>query len=78
LPLDDPLTSTVIVIVVIAACLLILYAMRGRRKRIKKAPEEEKSQASLRGLPFKVMKSISSDDAGRAKDELRILDLERT
>jgi outer membrane biosynthesis protein TonB len=77
LALDDPLTSTVIVVVVIAACLLILYAMRGRGKRIKKTAEEEKSQVDLRGLPFKVMKSVSSDEAGHAKDELRILDLER-
>jgi hypothetical protein len=77
LVLDDPLTRTVIVIVPIAACLLILYAMRGRRKRTGKAPEGEKPQAGLGSLPFKITKSISSDEAGHAKDELRILELER-
>jgi uncharacterized membrane protein len=77
LALDYPLISTITVAVVIAACLLILYAMRGRGKRIKKASEEEKTRAELRGLPFKVTKSVSSNDAGQAKDELRILQLER-
>jgi hypothetical protein len=77
LPLDDPLTNAVILIVVVAACLIILYAMRGRGKKTKKAPEEERLQASLRGLPFRITKSISSNEAGRAKDELRILELER-
>jgi hypothetical protein len=75
--LDDPLIDTAIVIVVVAACLVILYAMRWRRKRTEKVLEKEKSQVDLRGFPFKIEKSISSDDAGRAKDELRILDLER-
>ena len=77
MPLDDPLTISVIVVVAVAACLLVLYAMRGHGKKVQKAPEDEKSQASLRGLPFKIAKSISPDEAGRAKDELRILDLER-
>jgi hypothetical protein len=77
LPLDDPLTISVIVVVAVAACLLVLYAMRGHGKKLQKAPKDEKSQASLRGLPFKIAKSISPDEAGRAKDELRILDLER-
>jgi hypothetical protein len=77
LAFDEPLTSTIIVVAVIAACLLILYAMRGRRKKIKKAPEERELHADLRGLPFRVTKSVSPDDAGHAKDELRILQLER-
>ncbi len=77
MPLDDPLTISVIVVVAVAACLLVLYAMRGHGKKVQKAPKDEKSQASLRGLPFKIAKSISPDEAGRAKDELRILDLER-
>ena len=75
--LNDPLTSTVIVVVVVAACLLILYAMRGRVKRVKKPSKEEKPETSLMGSPFKIQKTISTDQAGRAKDELRILDLER-
>jgi len=77
LAFDEPLTSTIIVVAVIAACFLILYAMRGRKKKIKKASEEREPHADLRGLPFRVTKSVSSDDAGHAKDELRILQLER-
>jgi len=77
LPLDDPLPITVIVVVVVAACLLILVAMRGRGKRKEKVPESEKLQTGSRGLPFKIDKSITSNQAGRAKDELRILELER-
>jgi hypothetical protein len=77
LPLDDPLIITVSAAVVIAACLIVLYAMRGRRKKKQKAPQREMPKTDLRSLPFKVVKSVSLDTAGRAKDELRILDLER-
>jgi hypothetical protein len=77
LPFDDPLIITAVAGTVIVACLIVLYAMRGRGKKTAKVPEDEKSQASLRGLPFKVVKSVSSNEAGHAKDELRILDLER-
>jgi len=34
-------------------------------------------EAELSGLPFKLSKSIQSNDATKAKDELRTLDLER-
>jgi hypothetical protein len=77
LPFDYPLIITVAAGAVVVACLIVLYAMRGRGKKTAKVSEEEKPQVSLRGLPFKVAKSVSSDDAGHAKDELRILDLER-
>jgi hypothetical protein len=77
LPFDDPLIITVVAGTVVVACLIVLYAMRGRGKKTARLSVEEKSQASLRGLPFKVAKSVSSNDAGHAKDELRILDLER-
>lgn len=77
MPLDDPLIITVIATVVVAACLIILYAMRERGRKRRKAAEEENSRADLRNLPFKATKSVSSDQAGRAKNELRILDLER-
>ena len=77
MPFDYPLIVTIVAGTVVAACLIVLYGMRGRRKNTARAPEEDKPQASLRGLPFKVAKSVSSNDAGHAKDELRILDLER-
>jgi hypothetical protein len=77
LPFDYALIITVVAGTVVAACLIVLYAMSGRGKKKAKVSEEQKSQASLSGLPFKVAKSVSSNDAGHAKDELRILDLER-
>lgn len=77
MPFDYPLIITVVAGTVVAACLIVIYGMRGRGKKTAKVSEEDRSQASLRGLPFKVVKSVSSNDAGHAKDELRILDLER-
>jgi hypothetical protein len=61
----------------IIVCMIVIFAMRRRGKRVEKVSGEEKSTADLAGLPFKISKSISSDDAGHAKGELRILDLER-
>jgi predicted transcriptional regulator len=49
--------------------------MRRRGKKgVKKAEEVE---PELRGYPFKIAKSVPQEDASRAKEELRILDLER-
>jgi hypothetical protein len=76
-PFDDPITLTSIVIVVIIACSIVVFAMRRRGRKVGKELKEERSQAELAGLPFKIIKSVSPDDAGRAKGELRILDLER-
>ena len=77
MPFDYPVIITVVAGTVVAACLIVLYAMRGHGKKPARVSREEKPEASLRGLPFKVAKSVSSNDAGHAKDELRILDLER-
>jgi hypothetical protein len=74
--LDDPATITAIVLVVIVACGIVVYAMRKRGKK-KKAPEKPELESELRGLPFKISKTVQSADASQAKDELRILDLER-
>jgi translation initiation factor IF-2 len=74
--LDDPATITAIVLVVIVACGIVVYAMRKRGKK-KKALEKPELESELRGLPFKISKSVQSTDASQAKDELRILDLER-
>jgi len=75
--LDDPATITAIVLVVIVACGIVVYAMRKRGKKPEKAPEKPELESELRGLPFKISKSVQSADASQAKDELRILDLER-
>lgn len=77
MPFDEPLTYVIIVIGVVIACLIVIYAMRKRGKREEKLLEEEKLKMEFKGLPFKIVKSVSSEDAARAREELRILDLER-
>ena len=74
--LNDPTTIALIASVLILACAIIIYGMRKRTKQPKKPPESE-TEPKLSGLPFKISKSIQVNDASHAKDELRILDLER-
>lgn len=76
MPFDDALTVVIITVGVIIACLIVIFAMRRRRKKEKKTAEE-KLQADLRGYPFRVTKSVPAEEASHAKEELRILDLER-
>jgi len=65
--------------IVALACAFVLYAMRKREKKTPPLPKQETQVDPF--LPsssgFKVSKSVQSNDAIRAKDELRILDLER-
>jgi hypothetical protein len=75
--LGDPATITAIVLVVVIACIIVIYAMRKRGKQPEKTPQRPEMELELKGLPFKVSKSVQSTDASHAKDELRILDLER-
>jgi len=74
---ENPATITATVLVVIIACVIVVYAMRMRRKKPGKATVQPTMEREFRGLPFKVTKSVQSTDASHAKDELRILDLER-
>jgi hypothetical protein len=74
--LNDPTTIALIASVVILACAIVIYGMRKRTKQLKKPPET-KVETKLGGLPFKISKSVQGNDASHAKDELRILDLER-
>jgi hypothetical protein len=79
-------TATVIitalaVVIVGLACGFVLYAMK---KRVKKPAVVPAVKEPLLGpafvapaSPFKVSKSVASNDAVQAKNELRILDLER-
>jgi hypothetical protein len=79
LALDDPLTYASIVAVAVIACTIVIYAMRKRVRKIVTTPRKEERlqiQPST-PLPFKVVRSISSDDASQAREQLRILDLER-
>jgi hypothetical protein len=76
LPFDDTLAAAIITVGVIIACLIVVFSMRRRGKKEKKTAEQE-LQADLRGYPFRVSKSVPAEDASHAKEELRILDLER-
>jgi hypothetical protein len=78
--LSDPATIAAIISVVIialVAVVIVIFAMRGRGKKPEKTPQKTGIEADLAGLPFKISKSVQSTDASHAKDELRILDLER-
>ncbi len=70
------LIITVAVLAVVISSLVVFFAMRNRRGITEKAKHTE-TEPSLKGLPFKLSKSVQSSDATGAKDELRILDLER-
>jgi len=77
LPLDPLLTYALIVIGVIISCSIIIYTMRMRGKKEEKPSEEEKFEVESKALPFRIERSISREDAIHAREELRILDLER-
>ena len=74
--LVDPITLIVVVIVVAFSSIIIIYAMRKREEK-PEPKKETKAQPDLSGLPFKITKSIPTSEANQAKDELRILDVER-
>ena len=73
---DDLLIITFVTVGAIIICAIVIYVTTRRRKR-RKVLELEKKETAFTGLPFKMGKSVSSDDAQRAKGELRTLDLER-
>ena len=58
------------------AFLIILYAIRRKGKREEKASGKVETTPK-EVLPFKIVKTVSPEEAARAKEELRILDLER-
>jgi hypothetical protein len=70
-------TITATVLVVVIACVIVIYAMRKREKKSAKALIPTEAEQTLRGLPFKISKTVMTTDASHAKNELRILDLER-
>ncbi len=80
---DDPLTVLAIALVVVIACGAVIYAMR--RFSQKKSPAPAKPQQPQKpsvdleytNMPFKISKSVQGTMATSAKDELRMLDLER-
>lgn len=77
--LDDPLTLTVIVAGVIILCSAAAFVLwkRGKKDKKKEATRKDELEPELKGYPFRVGKSVPHEEASKAKDELRMLDLER-
>jgi len=73
----DTALITAVVLVVIIACVIVIYAMRLRRKKPGEAPVQPSMEREFAVSPFKITKSVQTTDASHAKNELRILDLER-
>jgi hypothetical protein len=69
--------TVVIVVAVVASGTVILTMRRRISKLTSKQVAEPKMDPVLAPSPFRVSKSIQSTDAVQAKDELRMLDLER-
>jgi len=77
---DDPVTVTAVAVVIVFACGIVIYAMR----RLRQTPQQKKPQKTDKdplleygGSPFRITKSVPTSTASNAKDELRMLDLER-
>jgi len=79
---DDPIIVTAVAVVIIAACTIVIFAMR-RMGKTTQQPKKSKKEANIdsgldySGVPFKISKSVQTNTAMNAKDELRMLDLER-
>ena len=77
---DDPIIVIVVALVVIIAVGTVVFAMRRYGKKpapAKKTPPKSDPDLEYSNLPFKISKSVQGTTASSAKDELRILDLER-
>jgi hypothetical protein len=77
--------TALVVTIVILGCGFVIYAMRRRTKPTAVAEKPAKdpdldtilTAPSFASSPFRVTKSVQATEAVHAKDELRILDLER-
>jgi hypothetical protein len=76
---DDPVTVTAVAVVIIIACGTVIYAMRklGNKPRQKKTQTDNDPLLEYSASPFRISKSVPTTTASNAKDELRMLDLER-
>ncbi len=77
---DDPIIVVAVAVAIIFAAGVVIYAMRRvNRKPQPKKPQKTMDDSSLdySSSPFKISKSVQTSTASNAKDELRMLDLER-
>ena len=64
---EDPATIAAIVLVVTIACVIVIYAMRKLGKKPAETPRKSEAEPDLRGLPFKVTKSVQKKRCVRRK-----------
>jgi len=75
---SELLLILIISCVAVLLAALMLYSMRRGKKEKKEEPLEVSEVPEVKeGWPLKVERSVTSADAKKAQDELRILDLER-
>jgi hypothetical protein len=81
---DDPITVIAVALVVIIAVGTVVFAMRrygGKPSASKKQPQKQNTSLDpspeYANVPFKISKSVQTTMASDAKNELRMLDLER-
>ena len=82
---DDPIIVTLVALVVIIAVGAVVFAMRrygGKPSVPKKQPQKQNTSLDptppeYGNVPFKITKSVQTTMASDAKNELRMLDLER-
>ena len=77
---DDPVIVTAVAVVIIVACGTVIFSMRklGNKPKQKKPQKTDNDSLLEYGAsPFRVSKSVQTATASNAKDELRMLDLER-
>ena len=77
---DDPVIVTAVAVVIIVACGTVIFSMRklGNKPKQKKPQKTDNDSLLEYGAsPFRVSKSVQTTTASNAKDELRMLDLER-
>ena len=77
---DNPTIVVAVALVIIFAIGVVIYAMRrtgGKPKPKKPKKTSEDPNLDYSGVPFKITKSVPATTAVNAKDELRMLDLER-
>lgn len=77
LPLDATLIYALTVVGAVIASLIVIFAIRRRGEQGETVSGEEKSKTGSSGLPFKIVRTVPRKEVGDAKDELRLLDLER-
>jgi len=85
--IDDPTNVIIIILVITIAVTASMTVLFGMRLRDKKPKIEEKNKnknknlkntdVEMPNISFRVSKSVQTTTASNAKDELRILDLER-